>query len=153
MKNKSKLVQKTIAARRKVKNLAITLLPGDKCSVVNMTSYSVPPMDHNESISIMHDLTGIKHKWSTLLCVFGRCPINGAYWKTLDVSPGFACLSSDLEIALRNSHKTIVEGFNMRHFVSLGWIAKPSDALFDNNEVYKLFDRLGAWEHLAEWER
>jgi len=153
MKNKSKLVQQTIMARKNVRNLAITRLPSDKISVINMNTYNAPAMSRSKTIKLMHDFTEFKHKWSVLLVVFGRCPIDGEYWKTMDVSPPGKFYSSQINASLSEHHEKIVEGFNMRHFVSLGWIAKPTDGLFDNNKVYDLFERLGAFDYLAEWER
>lgn len=153
MKNKSKLVQRTIKARRNVRNLAITSLPGDQCTIVNINSYNIPSMSASQAQVMMHDFTQVKHNWSVLLCVFGASPHEGAYWKTLDVSPSNKIYASQMEAALRAKHEELFNGFNMEHFVSIGWIAKPTTALFDNDAVYKLFDKLGAWNYTAPWER
>ena len=152
MKNKSKLVQRTILARKNVRNLAITLLPEDKCSVINMNTLEAPAMTRDQAVALMHDMTEVKHSWSVLLFVCGRCPLEGSYWKTLDVAPPRAMYSSQLEYSLRVHHEQMVKDFNTTQFVSLGWIARPVDALYDNDAMYDLFMRLGAWEFLSPWE-
>ena len=153
MRNKSKLVQQTMLARKNVRNLAITLLPGDKCEIINMTTLKSPVMNREQAVSAMRDFTQHKHNWFVLLVVCGRCPINGSYWKTLDVAPPSKLYSEQLEDSLREHHEQMVTNFNTKQFVSLGWIARPVDALYDNGKMYDLFMRLGAWEYLAEWER
>ena len=150
--NKSKLVQQTIAARKRVRNLAITLLPNDTCSVINMSTYKAPALRKEDAVRIVNDFTGYKHNWSALLIVFGRCPVQGRYWKTLDVAPDGKFYSSQINEALSHHHEKLVESFNTKHFVSLGWIARPSDGLFDNDKLYDMFNELDAWDYLAEWE-
>ena len=152
MKNKSKLVQRTMLARKNVRNLAITLLPEDKCEIINMNTMKSPDMTREQAVSTMRDFTEFKHSWSVLLFVCGRCPVNGSYWKTLDVAPPRAMYSSQLEDSLRVHHEQMVKDFNTTQFVSLGWIARPTDALYDNDAMYDLFMRLGAWEFLSPWE-
>ncbi len=151
-KNPSKLIQERNRARKNVRNLAITLLPGDKCSIVNMNTYKAPALSKEKAVQLMHDMTKVKHEWSVLLCVFGRCPIDGEYWKTLDVSPGCKIYSSQINEALGEHHGNMIKNFNENHFVALGWIAKPNDELFDNEKVYDLFHELGAWKYKAKWE-
>jgi len=149
--NKSKLVQRTIEARKRVRNLAITLLPGDKISVINMNTLKMPIVP--DAKSLMIDMTQVKHNWSVLLCIFGRCPVTGEYWKTLDVSPGQLIYSNQIEDSLREHHEGMVNNFNKKHFVSIGWIAKPNKHEFNNDDMYKLFQELGAWDYLAKWEQ
>lgn len=150
--NKSKLVQQTISARKNVRNMAITMLPGDRCSIVNMSNYTEPCMPKSKAESLLHDFTQIKHDWSVLLCVFGRCPVSGEYWKTFDVAPEGKCYSAQINESLNEYHRKLLKGFNMNHFVSLGWIATPTNKLFDNNAVYDMFHLLGAFEYVAKWE-
>lgn len=150
--NKSKLVQQNIRARKNVRNLAITLLPGDKCSVVNMNTYKAPALSLHKAKKIMRDFCEVKHEWSVLLCVFGRSPIDGEYWKTLDVAPDGKYYSNQINDSLRHHHDEMLKNFNMDHFLSLGWIAKPNAKLFDNDKVFKMFYEMGAFEYLAPWE-
>jgi len=152
MKNKSKLVQQTIMARKNVRNLAITLLPESKCELINMNTLKSPSLTREHAVNVMHDMTEVKHGWSVLLFVCGRCPIEGSYWKTLDVSPSGKFYSSQLEKSLSAHHEQMVNDFNKQQFVSLGWIARPVDTLYDNDTMYDLFMRLGAWDYLAPHE-
>ena len=152
MKNKSKLVQQTMLARKNVRNLGITLLPGDKCEIINMNTLNSPSMNREQAVAVMRDMTEVKHNWSVLLFVCGRCPIEGSYWKTFDTSPPGKFYSEQLEESLREHHTEMVKNFNKQQFVSLGWIARPVDAMYDNDVMYDLFMKLGAWEFLAPWE-
>ena len=152
MKNKSKLVQQTMLARKNVRNLAITLLPEDKCEIINMVTMKSPVMNREQAIGAMRDFTEYKHDWSVLLFVCGRCPVNGSYWKTLDVAPPVKMYSEQINASLRVHHEQMVQDFNPNHFVSLGWIARPISALYDNDATYDLFMRLGAWDYLTPWE-
>jgi hypothetical protein len=152
MKNKSKLVQQTIMARKNVRNLAVTLLPGDKCEIINMNTLNSPSLTREKAVEVMRDMTEVKHNWSVLLFVCGRCPTGGSYWKTRDVAPPGKFYSSQINKSLRHHHDKMINDFNKQQFVSLGWIARPVDALYDNDAMYDLFMKLGAWEFLAPWE-
>lgn len=87
--NKSKLVQRTIAARKKVRNIGVTLLAGDMTELVDMRALRlIRGITKSEAVSIANDMTEFKHRWSVLLCVFGRNQSGENYIKTYDVSPG-----------------------------------------------------------------
>lgn len=153
MKNKSKLVQRNIEARKNVRNLAIALLPGDKCSIINMNTMKAPSMSKQKAVAIMHDFCEIKHNWSVLLCLFGRTQAGEEYWETLDVAPPGKFYSNQINDSLREWHEKMLADFNDQQFVSIGWIAKPNSGLFDNDSIFDLFKELGAWEYLARWEQ
>lgn len=176
MKNKSKLVQATQMARKNVRNLAVYLLPESKCEIINMNTLEQDQPNYNNyksqiegltrdeamtklreidrahAVSTMCDMTKFKHSWSVLLFICGRCPLTGSYWKTSDVAPPGKFYSSQINASLQVHHDQMINDFNPNHFVSLGWIARPVDELYDNDLMYDLFMRLGAWDYLAKWE-
>lgn len=151
--NKSKLVERAMRVRKRVRNLGITLLVGDKCEIVNMNTNRIMMGKNRTQVGeLLRDMTQTKHKWSVLLCVFGRTETGEEYIKTLDVAPPVPCYSNEITEALQAEHSKLYDSFNKNHFVNIGWIAKPNDGEFDEEKVKELFTKLGAFENIAKWE-
>lgn len=131
------------------KSLAITLLPNDNTKIVDIDTLKVCAKVSNQTV---FDLTGHQHKWTVLLCIFGRANDGKEYFKTTEVVSQRICYSKEISESMSSIHNKMYEEFNRNHFVSLGWIATPNEREFNLDDMQKLFTKLGAWEFKAKWE-
>lgn len=152
--NKSKLVQRTIEARKLVRNKGVTLLVGDQTELVNVNNMRLlRNITKSEAITIANAMTEFKHEWSVLLCVFGRDETGEEYIKTLDVSPGVLCYSEQIHESVASVHEELITKFNPNHLVNVGWLATPNEDPFNEDKVKGLFTTLNAWDNIAPWEQ
>ena len=132
------------------KSVGIVQLPGDNSNIVDLDTHEVK---NNISQQRAFDITGHQHKWSVLLCVFGRANDGKEYFKSEEVVSPRICYQSEIGDSMNGLHNKMYEEFNKNHFVSLGWVATPHDREFDLDEMFKLFTKLGAFEYIAKWEK
>lgn len=130
-------------------SLGITQLPGDKSDIVDMDTLKVCKRITQHRIN---DLTKHQHKWSVLLCVFGRTNEGEEYFKTEEVIAPRICYQNEIGESMNGLHNEMYKQFNKNHFVSLGWVACPHDREFNLDDMQKLFTDLGAWEYLNKSE-
>jgi hypothetical protein len=133
------------------KHIGVVNLPGDKNShVVDIDTHKIKNKLTQQQA---FDVTGHQHKWSVLLCVFGRANDGKEYFKAEEVVSPRICYQNEIGESMNGLHNKMYEEFNKNHFISLGWIATPHDREFDLDEMYKLFKKLGAFEFIAKWEQ
>ena len=131
------------------RNLGVTLLPGDKSEIVNMATLKKVTKKSNQQV---FDLTGHQHKWTVLLCVFGRSINGDEYFKTEEVESARVCYSKDISESMNDRTREIYDQFNNSDFCSLGWIACPHEREFNLIDMAELFTTLGAWDYLSNRE-
>ena len=131
------------------RDVGVVNLPGDNSHVVDLKTLKV---EDNISKQRAFDITGHQHKWTVLLCVFGRANDGTEYFKTEEVVSPRICYQSEIDDSMNALHQKLYEDFSKQHFVSLGWIASPHDREFDLDDMFNLFKNLGAFEYVAKWE-
>lgn len=136
----------TIVAQQALKDLAVAKV---------VTGEDSPPISlidmHGNNIEITrmiaNTIADFRFKWSIYL-VIGTVSRRGNKELKIDHVPcSQPYLQSELVVFLNDRHQAFIDDVRQKNadINFVGWIAKPSGREIEPEQLYNIFDKLGAW--------
>lgn len=143
------LKQAEALARARLKNTAIGCVPAQgPCQFLSLTSSKLIPMTQDT----FQLISNIRHKWTVFIAVFGIDDFGKPYMKSEEIEVTDPQFQKDMVNTLNKHHKTLIDGFNRKHLLSVGWLATPYKHIWNEDQAYKLLTQLGALEFVKNEE-
>lgn len=136
----------TIVAQQALKNLAVAKIVSDDeskpISLIDMKGNNV-----GITQMIASTIADFRFKWSIYL-VIGNVSRRGNRELKIDHVPcSQPYLQSELVGFLNERHQAFIDDMRSKNvnIAFVGWIAKPSGKEIEPEQLYNIFDKLGAW--------
>lgn len=134
-----------------MKNVAVFFLLGgnESCELVDlkrMTKFSATP-------ALARTIENGEYKWTIFCAVFCRSQDGEQYMKSLVVNSTSPCKQALLGDLLIEQHTELLNECNKSHVITVGWMASPTSIDWTEKLGGDVFDKMGAWKNLAQWEQ
>lgn len=137
------LKQAEALARVKLKNTAIGCVPAQgPCQLLSITNSQLVPMTQGT----FQLISKIRHKWTVFIAVFGIDDFGKPYMKSEEIEVSTPQFQKDMVNTLNQYHKALIDNFNPKHLLSVGWLATPYKHTWDEHSAFELLRKLGALE-------
>lgn len=91
-------------------------------------------------------LCDIPHRWTIYLASLCVDQAGNRYMKSQEVAPNGVYLAEHLTDVIETCYRAQVDGCNPRQLVASGWIAIPCQVSLTEEQAYRIFDLVGAWD-------
>jgi len=131
-----------------LRQFSISFIGAEKCNIIKSKDGQLI----NADLKLIQLFTKFPYKWSVYIAVFYRDQHGKDYMKSeLAILPDYR-YQADISEALCDLHMDLAKRGNEKHFVNVGWMASPTGHQWSEEEAASVFDKLGAWSTLAQWE-
>ena len=103
--------------------------------------------------SLYESIVSVPYKWKTYACVLGRDGSGNNYMKTQVIQAEQPYHQAVLIDTFNDAHKKLLKEFNPYHLMCAAWFASPLGEEVDDDFLYEIFDKRGAWVNFEPgWE-
>ncbi|WP_269519519.1 hypothetical protein [Alteromonas sp. BMJM2] len=136
-------------SRAQLKNTAIGCVPAQgPCQFLSLTNSQLIPMTQDT----FQLISNIRHKWTVFIAVVGIDDFGSYYMKSDEIEVNDPQFQKDMVETLNKHHKALIDTFNQKHLLSVGWLATPYKYSWDVDQAYKLLVELGVTDFVKDEE-
>lgn len=134
------LKQAEALSRAKLKNTAIGCVPSKgPCQFLSLTNSQLVTMTQDK----FHLISNLRHKWTVFIAVVGIDDFGKHYMKCNEIEVNDPQFQRDMVDTLNKHHKELIDSFNQKHLLSVGWLATPYKTTWQEDKAYDLLTKLG----------
>ena len=133
-------------AKAVLRNVGMLYVLGEDPTPINLRTYKTMTLDQ----VLFKSLTGFKHKWSVFIAVFGLDGFGKHYMKSELIQTSEPYYNDELVDVLNVHHHRLYKEANTQQVISMGWLAVPNVIDWNEEEIFKLFERNGALNYTRD---
>lgn len=144
--NRKRMANSLSAVLRSNHVAVINIDPSGSQGMINYkNSKNIPPGPRVASA-----ICDIPHAWTIYLSGLCVDAAGNRYIKSQEIAPFGIYLAAHLTDLIEQTYAALVASCNQQHLVASGWIAVPDRISLGEEQAYKLFEAVGAWDQKKE---
>jgi hypothetical protein len=147
-KGHSPYKRKRLLAQHLLKNSVIAYTTGEpNCILLNRKTLKREVV-HSINYSL---ITTLPYKWSVYLAALGKKDGENFVMGDIVISPDYY-YQTDLIPFLEDQHQQVIKRMNSKWYIGAAWVASPFGYDFSEEEAYRIFDSIGAFDRYKDPE-
>lgn len=137
-------IERSCRSRVRINHVAVVNIdPSGRQGMVNYKSLqNIPPGELGQAVC------EVTHRWTIFLSALCVNHVGERYLKSIEVAPEGMYLSDHLEEVIEHCYREIRDSANPQQMVASGWIAIPDLVSLDQDQAFRIFEAVGAWNQL-----